>query len=73
MKNYEMSLEEMTKKAETVKSMVIALTMALDGAEDHNRVAGEFVPAMQEVETMLDDLTEAMALALQERHLEMVR
>ena len=67
-----MTFEEMKKQAETVHSMVIVMTLALDAAKDHNRQAGELVPAMREIDNQLTELTEAMAIALHNHHVDML-
>lgn len=63
-----MDFEMMYKKAETIHSMVIAMTVALDCAEESGRTATDYAPAMHEIDNQLADLTEAMMVALAEHN-----
>lgn len=67
-----MTLEQMKKKAVTIKSMVTALTLALDVADSNGCQSAEFVPAMREVEGLLVELTEAIDAAFDVQHIDLV-
>lgn len=67
-----MTLEKMLKKAQAAKSMAVALAVALDTADEYGMEAGEFAPALNQVNEMLAEITESMEAALESRHLDFV-
>lgn len=67
-----MTLEKMLKKAQAAQSMAVALAMALETADKYSMEAGEFAPALNQVNEMLAEITESMEAALESRHLDFV-